>query len=57
MKNVYVSSEQKRDLILSGNNVPTAIFVAQKNRAYVSKARGTIFGKPKSGKYLKIDKL
>lgn len=42
-KRVYLTIEQKRNIVLSGQDMPTAIFSAGK-REYVVKPRGTIFG-------------
>lgn len=43
-KRLFLTIEQKRQRILNDEDMPTAIFLADK-REFVVKPRGTIFGK------------
>lgn len=42
-KNVYLTIEQRRNILLKGGIMPTAIFTADKSE-FIVKPRGTIFG-------------
>ena len=48
--------EDKRQLILRGEDVPTMSRMARK-KVYIAKTRGTIFGENKKALKIKIEKL
>lgn len=46
IKPQFLTVKEIREIMLKGEDMPTAIFSAQK-KDYIVKPRGTIFGKPK----------